>query len=56
MQNYNDEKCFSKFVIDRDDEFIYSVFEGNKRYKQYAIMGEASDEEILLIFAYLEKF
>lgn len=55
-KGYNGEKCFSKFVIDRANEFIYSVFDGNKRYKQYAIMGEASDEEILLIFAYLEKF
>lgn len=42
--------------MDGDDEAVYSVFEGSKHYKQYSIMGEASDEEILLIFAYLEKF
>lgn len=52
----NGEKCFGKWEIDREDEFIYSVFEGSKRYKHCAIIGEATDEEILLIFAYLEKF
>lgn len=56
-KSYNGEKCFSKWQIDRDDEYIYSVFDnGAKRYTQYKIMGEATDEEILLIFAYLEKF
>lgn len=55
-KSYNGEKCFSRWQIDREDGFIYAVFEGSKRYEQYKIMGEASDEEILLIFAYLEKF
>jgi len=56
-KSFNGEKCFSKWEIDRDNEHIYSVFDkGATRYEKYKIMGEATDEEILLIFAYLEKF
>lgn len=56
-KSYNGEKCFSKFEIDREEGILSSVFEnGAKRYKKYTIMGEATNEEILLIFAYLEKF
>jgi hypothetical protein len=56
-KSFNDEKCFSRFQIDRDNSYIYSVFgKGNAtRYEQYKIMGEATNEEILLIFALLEK-
>lgn len=56
-KSFNGERCFSKWEIDRDNEHIYSVFDkGATRYEKYKIMGEATDEEILLIFAYLEKF
>lgn len=57
-KSFNGEKCFSRIQIDRDNSYIYSVFDkGNAtRYEQYKIMGEATNEEILLIFALLEKF
>jgi hypothetical protein len=56
-KSFNGEKCFSKYEIDREEGVLYSVFEdGKKRYKQYIISGEATNEEILLIFAYIEKF
>ncbi len=52
----NGEKCFSKWEIDRDNEHIYSVFDkGKTRYEKYKLMGEATNEEILLIFAFAEK-
>lgn len=52
-----DQICFEKWEIDRDNEHIYRVFDNGKtRYEQYKIKGEATNEEILLIFAYLEKF
>jgi hypothetical protein len=56
-KSFNGEKCFSKYEIDREEGILYSVFEdGKKRYKLYTISGEATNEEILLIFAFIEKF
>jgi hypothetical protein len=56
-KTFNGEKCFSKYEIDREEGILYSVFEdGKKRYKQYTISGEATNEEILLVFALIEKF
>jgi hypothetical protein len=56
-KTFNGEKCFSKYEIDREEGILYSVFEdGKKRFKLYTISGEATNEEILLIFAFIEKF
>lgn len=46
--------AYRTYSIDRDAGYVYFVTLENKKLKQYAIMGEASDSEILLIFALLE--
>lgn len=47
--------CNSKYAVDRDAEMVFGIDSNGKRYENYKIMGEASDEEILLILALLEK-
>ena len=47
-------QTYRTYSIDRDAGYVYFVTPENEKLKQYAIMGEASDSEILLIFALLE--
>jgi hypothetical protein len=47
-------KCETAYLISRQDEMVYSVI-GNDKFKEYEIMGEASNEEIFIILALLEN-
>jgi hypothetical protein len=48
-------ECEIKYRILRDDEIVYSVAD-NKNFAAYKIMGEATNEEITILLALLERF
>ena len=46
-------ECETVYKISGEDEMVYSVV-NNQSFKEYAILGEASNEEIFIILALLE--
>jgi hypothetical protein len=46
-------KCDTVYIISRQDEMIYS-FVNETKFKEYAILGEGSNEEIFIMLALLE--
>ncbi len=47
-------QCETAYRISREDEMVYSLDYKGTKYKSYTIMGEASNEEIVIILALLE--
>jgi hypothetical protein len=52
-KSIGDGKCDVVYRFNRDEEMVYSVV-NNQSFKEYSIMGEASNEEIFIILALLE--